>query len=95
MMFTSTHKAKMAEVEKERDKYRVKYLKEAQDYLSLAYRYRDLIDEYRELEAQANTSPFNKEDLNRLIRLCHPDKHNGRTVATDMTKMLLGMRENL
>jgi hypothetical protein len=35
------------------------------------------------------------EDLQRLIQLCHPDKHNGKLMATEMTAKLLKMREIL
>lgn len=34
------------------------------------------------------------EDLDRLIRLCHPDKHNGSEAATKATQMLLAMRSS-
>ncbi len=28
-----------------------------------------------------------------LLRLCHPDRHNGSTLATEVTKKLLAMRK--
>ncbi len=31
-------------------------------------------------------------DLDRLIRLCHPDKHGGSQAATEITQKLLAMR---
>lgn len=37
-------------------------------------------------------APFNIEDLNRLIMLCHPDKHDGKPMAVSMTQKLLAMR---
>lgn len=38
------------------------------------------------------TSQFTKEDIQSLIRLCHPDKHNNSVAATRMTQLLLKMR---
>lgn len=40
-------------------------------------------------------SQFNPEDVNRLIRLCHPDKHNNSDVANEITKKLLKLKETL
>jgi hypothetical protein len=36
--------------------------------------------------------PFDAEMLRRLIRLCHPDLHNGSEPATIATKYLLSLR---
>jgi len=30
--------------------------------------------------------------IEQLIRLCHPDKHDGHSVATEVTQWLLSMR---
>jgi hypothetical protein len=38
-------------------------------------------------------APFTDEDLQRLIMLCHPDKHDGKRMATEMTQKLLKMKE--
>jgi hypothetical protein len=35
---------------------------------------------------------LNSEDLKRLIMLCHPDKHGGKTMAVEMTKKLYDLR---
>ena len=61
-------------------------------------RYADsLKDHIHELEYQieANTYSeprFTEEDLKRLIVLCHPDKHDGKQMAVEMTDKLLKMR---
>ncbi len=40
-------------------------------------------------------SQFTVEDINRLLSLCHPDKHDGKRVATEMTQRLLALRKDL
>ena len=36
--------------------------------------------------------PFDKEEINELIHLCHPDKHNGKPLAQKLTQKLLRLR---
>lgn len=38
---------------------------------------------------------FSEEDLDKLIRLCHPDKHQGSKNSESATKLLLKMREEI
>jgi hypothetical protein len=40
-------------------------------------------------------SQFTQEDVNRLIRLCHPDRHNNSDVSNEITKKLLQLRDTL
>lgn len=35
---------------------------------------------------------FSKEDIKRLITLCHPDKHGGKEMAKEMTQKLIRLR---
>lgn len=35
---------------------------------------------------------FSEEEIKTLIRLCHPDKHQGRAAAVSMTQKLLRIR---
>lgn len=35
---------------------------------------------------------FDAEEIKRLIQLCHPDKHNGKPMAVEMTARLVKMR---
>ena len=35
------------------------------------------------------------ENLDRLIRLCHPDKHGGSESSKEITQWLLGLRKKL
>jgi hypothetical protein len=36
---------------------------------------------------------FSKEDLRKLISLCHPDRHGGSKVAVEVTQKLLLLKE--
>ena len=49
------------------------------------------------IRAQANgkvkSAQFTTDEINQLIRLCHPDKHHGSATANRITKKLLTMRE--
>ncbi len=38
-------------------------------------------------------SPFTPEEMKQLIILCHPDKHGGSELATEVTKKLLSLRD--
>jgi hypothetical protein len=33
-----------------------------------------------------------QEDIKRMLMLCHPDKHDGKQAAVEMTQKLLAMR---
>jgi hypothetical protein len=58
---------------------------------------REEVAEHRRLLAEvlaARQAPAIEPDmLARLIRLCHPDKHNGSEAATVATQWLLARRE--
>lgn len=41
--------------------------------------------------AVRNVSQFTDEELRSLLRLVHPDKHNGRDVATKMFQKIQGL----
>jgi hypothetical protein len=36
---------------------------------------------------------FTQEEIRRLILLCHPDKHDGKIIAVEMTQKLIRMRK--
>ncbi len=36
---------------------------------------------------------FTKEEIQKLILLCHPDKHDGKPMANEMTAKLLAMKD--
>lgn len=45
------------------------------------------------LHAYKGGSQFSQDEIKALIRLCHPDKHNGSEAATRLTGKLLEMRK--
>ena len=38
------------------------------------------------------SSQFSREEIKQLVRLCHPDKHNGSKTASAITAKLLTMQ---
>ena len=78
------------------------------DHYVLIYAYKELQRKWDDLvdtinakggrqfldEAQmGNPSPLTPEDIQRLLQLCHPDKHGGKPLAVDMTQRLLEIRD--
>ena len=47
----------------------------------------------RAMRFSGRSAPFTQEQVRNLIRLCHPDRHNGSELATEVTKWLLELRE--
>ena len=41
---------------------------------------------------EGKSKQFNREEIDRLVRLCHPDKHGQSKAAVEMTQKLLSMR---
>lgn len=67
-------------------------------------RYRQLLSEWNELVTRVNNGElvpksaapngtFSPEEIDTLVRLCHPDKHGGSKAANDMTARLLALRK--
>lgn len=48
--------------------------------------------EMRMFEVQRTRPKFDDTTLRKLISLCHPDRHNGKQSAQEMTTMLIEMR---
>ncbi len=42
---------------------------------------------------KAQTPQLSKDDVRRLLQLCHLDKHNDSTLSVEMTQKLLKMKE--
>ena len=36
---------------------------------------------------------LSEDEIAKLLRLCHPDKHDGRAIAVEMTQRLLELRK--
>ena len=78
--------AKLIEVEKRCD------LAEKQYYycLNTAAEYKKKYDKVLKLAAQQQK--FSAEDIKRLVRLCHPDRHNNSEASVQMTQKLMNLR---
>lgn len=40
-------------------------------------------------------NPFTPEDVKKLVMLCHPDKHDGKPMAVELTQKLLKLKETM
>ena len=69
------------------------------------HQYAQMLAKYNELVKRINrhggedlfrgkpeSNQFSKEEINKMIALCHPDKHNGKKTANDITRRLLEFR---
>ena len=74
------------------------------DYGSLANKWSTLVRRINDLggetfllrgEAKHKQAQIAAEDVQRLLMLCHPDKHDGKQMATEMTAKLLKLKEQL
>lgn len=66
------------------------------DYNSVVSQWNALIARIEQGElvlASSRPAQFTPEELDTLVRLCHPDKHDGSRAANDMTAKLLAMRK--
>ena len=71
-------------------------------YLALLQEWNELVNKLNSkggaalLDGQASQPPqFSKDELQRLIQLCHPDKHDGKEMATEITAKLVKMKEKM
>lgn len=60
----------------------------------ITYDYYVMEDKLAEVRASTGGG-FDETELKRLISLCHPDKHDGKQSAVEMTQKLIAMRKNL
>lgn len=81
--------------EKNSDLYQLEYFK-------LKNQWNDLVSQVNakggrqflnEGSVNADGQAFTADEIDRLIRLCHPDKHNQSTASNEMTKKLLQLRK--
>lgn len=76
------------------------------DHLVLQMKFDKLLAEWNELVGRLNAKggerflsgegapKLSREDISRLLQLCHPDKHDGKPQAVEMTQKLLRLRGN-
>lgn len=55
-------------------------------------RYELLRNENAKLKMFNQNSEFAKKEVSILLSLCHPDKHDGKQIASDMTRRLLELK---
>ena len=64
------------------------------DYNQLHGMWEELVAEINEkggrefLDGKVGNNQLSNEDIKKLIILCHPDKHNGKSIASEMTALL-------
>ncbi|AUR92599.1 hypothetical protein NVP1174O_39 [Vibrio phage 1.174.O._10N.261.55.A8] len=86
-------------------KLQKKYLSLQNDFIGLNSRYQKLINQWNDLVGEINekggrsfmdSKPENHnltdDDIKKLLTLCHPDKHGGKSIANDMTAKLNKLR---
>ena len=70
-------------------------------YLSLEAKWNTLVADINskggELFLQSNPFVYDltEDDINKLIFLCHPDKHDNSVKSTDITAKLLSIKEKI
>jgi hypothetical protein len=82
------------------DKMRERAERAERGYFSLQRNWNQLVDKINEKGGeqflQKATIPrvaqFSKEEIAKLIQLCHPDKHDGKPMAVEITQRLLDMK---
>lgn len=68
-------------------------------YSDLVRQYNTLVDRINRLggeeflQSTPQETQFSPEELNKLLRLCHPDKHKGSAKATELTQKILKLRK--
>lgn len=72
----------------ERIKENIKLLQYKEEYQNLA----DKLNPKGGWNFVNNAVLLSQEDIQKLILLCHPDKHDGKPMANEMTQKLLKMR---
>lgn len=98
LMFVSTHEAEINRIEQER-----RNLSSQLFYINS--KYDKLLDQWNELVGKINAkggdkflnsineeNRFSQDEIKKLIALCHPDKHQQKQSAVEMTQKLLAMR---
>lgn len=65
------------------------------EYFRLLMKWNQLVDRVNRAGGEKlldqpalNSEQFSQDDIRRLLQLCHPDKHDGKESAVEMTKKL-------
>lgn len=89
----TTHENLKRELQNENLKLRLKYTILLKQWNSLVEKINAKGGEAF-LEQNCSTS-LSKDDIKKLLMLCHPDKHGGKQLAVDMTTKLLQIKNKL
>lgn len=69
------------------------------EFHALLHKWNTLVTEINAKGGQEFLNGYDKQELTddeikKLLSLCHPDKHDGKRLAEDMTKKLLSLRSH-
>lgn len=75
-----------------------KYIVLRLEHMALMSRWNKLVGRINEKGGEAfleGSAPaeISDDDIRRLLQLCHPDKHDGKAAAVEMTQKLLSIRD--
>lgn len=98
-MFVRQSKYDKTKLDLEYERHQKEFYREA--YSRLLYKWNSLVESVNRAGGEAvlkKTKPkpndqFSEEDIRRLLQLCHPDKHDGKQSAVEMTQKLNRMRK--
>jgi predicted RNA polymerase sigma factor len=101
----SALKARVEELERENKALNRDYMNVRAIYASLQAEHQSLVVRWNSLVDKVNAQgglatmavghpQFTQEEIRRLIMLCHPDKHDGKQSAVEITQKLLRLRGN-
>lgn len=98
LMFVSTHEAEINRIEQERRNLSSQLFYVNSKYEKLLDQWNDLVKKINSKGGDRflNSDPieigFSQDEIKKLIALCHPDKHQQKQSAVEMTQKLLAMR---
>lgn len=84
-VFRSTHNALLRE--------HIRTLEELRETIAENAMLRSRLRDYRLAAIGNQRTALSKRDIDRLIRLCHPDRHGNSEASVEMTQKLLSMRK--
>ncbi len=83
------------------DRLRAEHRRTLNELAETRGKFTTLIVEWNELVRRVNkenyftgkrSNQFSPDDLDRILILCHPDKHGGKQIATEITQKILEIR---
>lgn len=84
----STYDAKCSEVYQ----WKARFYAMQSEWNSLVKRINALGGEAFLARGERKSAQFDADEITKLINLCHPDKHDGKPMATEMTQKLLKLK---